>query len=203
MTAKRVLIANRGEVAVRVARAVRELGWTSIGVHGRDEPSAPHLRHCHEQVELAGHGTAAYLDVELIITTAGAMSVDFVHPGYGFLAESPELSQACERAGMRFVGPGPSVLRTLGDKVVARTLAADLGLPVLPGVAITDAAAVESLLAELGPDASIIVKAIGGGGGRGIRVVGPGGDMAAALERSRSEALAAFGRDECCSGDRP
>jgi acetyl/propionyl-CoA carboxylase alpha subunit len=196
MTGNRVLIANRGEVAVRVARAVRELGWTSIGVHGRDEPSAPHLRHCHEQVELAGQGAAAYLDVGLIITTARAMSVDFVHPGYGFLAESPELSEACEQADMSFVGPGPSILRTLGDKVAARTFAADLGLPVLPGVAITDAAAAESLLAELGPEASIIVKAIGGGGGRGIRVVGPGGDMAAALERSRSEALAAFGRDD-------
>jgi acetyl/propionyl-CoA carboxylase alpha subunit len=192
---RRVLIANRGEVAVRVARAVRELGWTSIGVHGSDEPEAPHLSHCDDRVAIAGRGAAAYLDVESIVTTAGSVSADLVHPGYGFLAESAELAESCRRAEVGFVGPAADTLRSLGDKVEARRRAEGAGLPVLAGRAVESVDDAVAFVDAMAP-AVVVIKALAGGGGRGLRVVRSKDEVPAAFERARSEAHSAFGRGD-------
>ena len=196
MTKIRVLIANRGEVAVRVARAVRELEWTSIGVHGSDEPWAPHLRYCDETLELPGEGAGPYLDPELLVHAAGRASAGVLHPGYGFLSESADLARRCGDADVAFAGPTPTTLEALGDKLAARSIAATAGISVLPGQPLDDAGDAEAFLAGLDPAHTAVIKAVGGGGGRGIRVVRAGDDIGTVFERCRSESMAAFGRDD-------
>ncbi|MEM7338532.1 MAG: carboxyl transferase domain-containing protein [Actinomycetota bacterium] len=191
MAVTRLLVANRGEIAIRVMRAARDLGIQTVAVAPADDAGSLHTRLADEVVTLPGRGAAAYLDVgEIIAATQGA-GCDALHPGYGFLAERADLAEACAAAGVTFVGPTPAQLQVFGDKVAARALAAAHGVPMTPGTTgDTSLAEAEVFRGEHG---ALMIKAVAGGGGRGMRPVLPGDDLAAAYERSRSEAEAAFG----------
>jgi len=188
-----LLIANRGEVAVRIIAAARELGIRTVAIYSEDDAAALHVRRADDARPLAGIGPRAYMDADRIIDIAHDAGCDAVHPGYGLLSERPDFARACIDAGMTFVGPRPEVLEALGDKARARALAVEAGVPVLPGsdaaVSLDDARA---FLAALN-GAPIVIKAIAGGGGRGMRVVRNANEIAEAYERCRSEAQAAFG----------
>jgi acetyl/propionyl-CoA carboxylase alpha subunit/acetyl-CoA carboxylase carboxyltransferase component len=192
----RLLIANRGEIAVRIVRAAAELGIASVAVCSTDDADALHVRLADEAWALGGTGPAAYLDAGRLVAAAAEAGCDAVHPGYGFLSEQAAFARLCEDAGLAFVGPQPDVLERFGDKAVARALAAGLGVPVLAGTEgptpLDEAHAfVEAVLARGG--SGDMLKAIAGGGGRGMRVVSSVSELAAAFERCRSEAMAAFG----------
>ncbi len=197
MTSKGVLVANRGEIAVRICRAAADLRIRSVAVFAADDRESLHLRRADEVYPLEGVGPRAYLDVDGIIRAARETACDLLHPGYGFLAESAELAAKAEDAGIRFVGPSPDVLAQLGNKVAARELARKLGVPVLAG---TDRASsiddVRRLLTALAPRGAIVIKAVAGGGGRGIRVVERAAELESAYARCRSEARNAFGIDD-------
>ena len=191
MTVTRVLVANRGEIAIRIMRAARDLGLSTVAVAPQDDQASLHTQVADDLVQLAGRGPAAYLDIQAVIAAARDNDCDAIHPGYGFLAENADLARAAEDAGVCFIGPTADQLARLGDKTAARALAADLGVPLAPGTAgDTDLATATAFLADHG---AMMIKAVAGGGGRGIRPVHPGDDVAAAWERSRSEAQAAFG----------
>jgi acetyl/propionyl-CoA carboxylase alpha subunit/acetyl-CoA carboxylase carboxyltransferase component len=191
---RKLLIANRGEIAIRIARTVSDLGLASVAVFSEDDEACLHARRANETVRLSGWGPAAYLDIGQIVEAARASGCDAVHPGYGFLSESAAFASACAKAGLVFVGPDPDHLRLFGDKLRARRLALRCGVPVLPG---TDGAAsleaAQRLLESLGPGGAVMIKAVAGGGGRGMRPVRTVEDLPAAFERCRSEAERSFG----------
>ncbi len=191
MSLTKLLVANRGEIAIRVIRAARDLGIGTVAVASEDDLGSLHTRVADELVTLPGRGAAAYLDVAAVVAAATEHGCDALHPGYGFLAENSALARACEAATVVFVGPTAEQLDRFGDKLRAKALAADLGVPLTPGlsgdVALAD---VEAFVNEHGPT---MIKAVAGGGGRGMRQVRPGDDVAAAYERARSEAETAFG----------
>ncbi|MBS0453172.1 MAG: carbamoyl-phosphate synthase large subunit [Proteobacteria bacterium] len=196
---KKILIANRGEVAVRLARALRDLGIGSVAVHARDDAAALHVQLADVAVSLDATGPAAYLDGARIIDIARAQGCDAVHPGYGFLSERADFAQACEDAGLVFIGPTVDQLGLFGDKARARQLAQQCDVPVMPGssgaVTLAQAQAFFAEQAANGEQAGVMVKAIGGGGGRGMRAVLRAEDLAEAHARCTSEAKAAFGVD--------
>jgi acetyl/propionyl-CoA carboxylase alpha subunit/acetyl-CoA carboxylase carboxyltransferase component len=188
---KKLLIANRGEIAIRVSRAAAELGIPTVAVFSRDDATALHVRKADEAVALDGVGPAAYLDVEGIVGAARQAGCDALHPGYGFLSESAALARACAEHGIRFVGPHPEALELFGDKVASRGLAGECGVPVPGGTAgPTTVEGAREVLAQRG---AIMLKAVSGGGGRGMRVVADDGELEDAFARSSSEAQAAFG----------
>lgn len=191
----KVLIANRGEVALRIVRALYELGVASVAVHAEDDAGAPHVRAADAAVALAGSGPAAYLDGAALITIASAQGCDAIHPGYGFLSERADFARACQDAGLRFIGPTPAQLALLGDKARTRALAEQEGVPVMPGsgAAVSLQQAQDFLAAQGG--AGVLLKAVGGGGGRGMRAVRSADALQDAWERCRREAQAAFGID--------
>jgi acetyl-CoA carboxylase biotin carboxylase subunit len=183
---RRVLVANRGEIAVRVIRTCQRLGIeTVLAVAGADCDSFP-ARLADTTIPIPG-----YLDVDAVADAALAAGADAVHPGYGFLSENPRLARACEAAGVVFIGPGAEVLEAAGDKLAARRHAIAAGLPVLPGGLVGTAADAEAVAAGIGYP--VLVKAAGGGGGRGLRVVGDPGQLGAAVAVASAEADAAFG----------
>ncbi|MEW6268544.1 MAG: biotin carboxylase N-terminal domain-containing protein, partial [Thermodesulfobacteriota bacterium] len=194
---QRLLIANRGEVAVRVLQAASELGLATVAVFSEDDAGALHVRRAERSYALRGRGAAAYLDAEQLVAAARATDADAVHPGYGFLAESAEFARRCEEAGLVFVGPRPETLSVFGDKTRARDLAVRCGVPVLRGsegaVSLEQA---EEFFAVLGRRGAVLLKAVAGGGGRGMRVVRSADELRAVYERCRSEARSAFGSDE-------
>ncbi|MFQ5971082.1 MAG: pyruvate carboxylase [Alphaproteobacteria bacterium] len=195
---RRLLVANRGEIAIRVMRAATELGIATVAVYSREDRFAMH-RFKADESYLLGRGLGpidAYLAMDDVIGIARDTRVDAVHPGYGFLAENPEFAEACAAAGILFVGPRPEVMRRLGNKVAARQLAEEAGVQVLPatGTLPRDEGEVECLAANVGYPA--IVKASWGGGGRGVRVVEAEDELIENVAVARREALAAFGRDE-------
>lgn len=191
MTVTTLLVANRGEIAIRVMRAADELGIQTVAVHSEDDVTSLHTRVADRAVPLKGRGAAAYLDIEQVVAAAVEHGCDSVHPGYGFLAENADFARACEAAGLTFVGPTPEQLALFGDKVAARALAEELGVPLVPATSgATSLADAEAFLAQHG---SMMIKAVAGGGGRGMRPVRQGDDVAAAYERCQSEAVAAFG----------
>ncbi|MEJ0048640.1 MAG: carboxyl transferase domain-containing protein [Rhodospirillales bacterium] len=179
---RKLLVANRGEVAVRVARAAREAGWAACGVFGRDEAEAPYLGGMDAAAALPGSGAAAYLDIAALLDAARLLGADALHPGWGFLSESPALAEACTAAGVLFVGPPAGVLALFGDKRRARDLAVACQVPVAPSAA--DPGAAAQLLRE-GP---IMLKAAGGGGGRGMRVIADAGALTTAWRDAAVEA---------------
>ena len=192
---QRVLVSNRGEIAVRIAKAASALGIESVGVYAPADGLSLHTRAVSEAREIgtAADPVRAYLDADAIIRTARETGCDCIHPGYGFLAENAEFARACADAGLAFVGPPPPALALFGDKVRARTLAESLGIRVVPGVGTEVASAddARSLAADLGYP--VMLKAAFGGGGRGMRAVRTPDGMAEAFERCRGEAAAAFG----------
>jgi acetyl/propionyl-CoA carboxylase alpha subunit/acetyl-CoA carboxylase carboxyltransferase component len=194
---KRLLVANRGEIAVRVMHTAIAMGVPTVAVAASDDRSGAHLRWAGQVESLEAEGPAAYLDQETLLAIAARCGCDAVHPGYGFLSERADFAARCEDAGLVFVGASPGALELFGNKVRARNLARDLGLDVLAGTgALTghdpdaDAESVRALLAEHGP---VMVKAVAGGGGRGIQPVREADDLADVLRRCRSEAASAFG----------
>jgi len=192
----RVLIANRGEIAVRIARTLRRLGIESVAVYSDADADAVHVRAADQALRI-GPALAAesYLWVERVVEAAVASGAEAIHPGYGFLSERPELPLACATAGIGFVGPGPEAMALLGDKVQAKAVAEAAGVPVLPGLAGESLSDEE--IASWVADAAlpVLLKAAAGGGGRGMRVVRERGELAEALAAARREAAAAFGDD--------
>ncbi|TVT30607.1 carbamoyl-phosphate synthase large subunit, partial [Amycolatopsis rhizosphaerae] len=191
----RVLIANRGEIAVRIHRAARALGLDTVAVYTPDDRDSAHVRLAGQAHALTGE--AGYLDGEQLVEVAGRTGATLVHPGYGFLSENADFARRCAKAGLVFAGPAPEVLGLFGDKAAARDLARAQGVPVLPatpaGTSLADAG---RFLAGLGEGAAVMVKAVAGGGGRGLRVVERAADLEWAFERCRSEAERAFGDGE-------
>ncbi|SPD68578.1 putative acetylCoA carboxylase, Biotin carboxylase, Pyruvate carboxylase., Propionyl-CoA carboxylase, carboxyl transferase (plasmid) [Cupriavidus taiwanensis] len=192
---KKLLIANRGEIALRVLRAARDLEIGTVSVYSQDDQGALHRILADEAVALDGAGPAAYLDMAGIIAAAKACGCDAIHPGYGFLSERADFAQACQDAGIRFIGPTVEQLALFGDKGRALELAADSDVPVMP--ATRGAASLEDIASffDRQGGAGVVIKAVGGGGGRGMRVVRRREDLAEAYARCRSEAGSAFGID--------
>lgn len=191
---KKLLIANRGEIAIRIARTAAEMGIETLAVHSSDDALSLHIRKADAAHALSGAGPAAYLDADQIIAAAREHGCDAVHPGYGFLSENAAFARACAQAGLIFVGPSPETLELFGDKGRARALAAQCDVPILAGTAggITLAEA-RVFLDGLGAGGAVMVKAVAGGGGRGMRPVRSPGELSEAFERCASEAEAAFG----------
>ncbi len=194
MVPKSVLVANRGEIAIRVMRAAAEMGLRTVAVFSEDDANSLHTRKADEVRALKGSGAAAYLDGEQIVALAKAAHCDAIHPGYGFLSENAAFARRCREEGLTFIGPRPEVLELFGDKLEARSLAARCGVPVLAGT--TGATSLErarEFLSSLGPGGSIMIKAVAGGGGRGIREVKNLDEIEEAYKRCQSEARSAFG----------
>ena len=197
MPIEKLLVANRGEIAIRIIRAARELGITSVAIHSRDDANSLHVRLADEAIALDGVGARAYLDVDAVVAAATESGCDALHPGYGFLAESAELSRRCDESGVIFVGPTPESLELFGDKARARALAVELDVPVLPGTqSAVDLNGAADFFRSLGDGGAMVLKAIAGGGGRGMRVVTTEDQIAEAFERCQSEAATAFGNGD-------
>ena len=192
---QKLLALNRGEIAIRIMRAATELGLRTVAVYSKEDRLSLHRFKADEAYQIGeGFGPVqAYLDVDGIVALARDKQVDFIHPGYGFLAENPALPRACEAAGITFVGPSSDLLELLGDKTAARHLAVRAEVPIVPGTeeALTDTAEARRIAQDIG--FPLIVKAAFGGGGRGMRVVHNGAEFAGKLEEASKEASAAFG----------
>jgi acetyl/propionyl-CoA carboxylase alpha subunit len=189
----RILVANRGEIARRVMRTCRALGITTVAVWSDADEDAPHVRDADESVRIGpAPATDSYLDIEAVVQAAIDMGAEAVHPGYGFLAENADFAAACADKGLVFVGPRPETIRLMGDKAAAKRRLAEAGIPVIPGtdgeVGDDDAVAAAS---EIGTP--LLVKAVAGGGGKGMRLVADLADLPEALAAVRREAQAAFG----------
>ena len=189
----KLLVANRGEIAVRIMRTAAEMGVATVAMYPADDAVSLHVREADEAVLLPGGGTAAYLSIDAVIDAARAQGCDFVHPGYGFLAENADFARACEAAGLIFVGPRPATLALFGDKARARAQAQACGIAVLPGTAKPVTLSEARAFAE--KHGAVMLKAIAGGGGRGMRAVERLDDLDAAYVRCGSEAAGAFGDD--------
>ncbi|MFT5578133.1 MAG: acetyl/propionyl-CoA carboxylase alpha subunit/acetyl-CoA carboxylase carboxyltransferase component [Paraglaciecola psychrophila] len=189
----KVLIANRGEIAIRIARAAAALGVESVVVFAASDKQSLHSRCGDSAVALAGDGVAAYLDIESLLAIAQNEGCDCVHPGYGFLSENAEFARRCAKQGLRFIGPDAQILSLFGDKIQARKLAQSLSIPIITGSEqpLNSAEAAAELASKVGYP--VMLKAAAGGGGRGMRVVAGSSDMADAFARCGSEAEAAFG----------
>ncbi|TPQ32859.1 carbamoyl-phosphate synthase large subunit [Bradyrhizobium guangdongense] len=196
MSFKKLLIANRGEIAIRIARAAADSGIATVAIHPADDALSLHVRVADEAVEIAGRGARAYLDIASVVKAAKAAGCDAVHPGYGFLSENAEFAKACAAEGIVFVGPKASALELFGDKVAARQLAKRCGVPIIVGTSgPSSLEEIKAFFESLGKSAAIVIKAMAGGGGRGMRVVEKAAELAEAYARCQSEAKAAFGYD--------
>lgn len=197
MLPKSLLVANRGEIAIRVMRAAAEINLRTVAVFSEDDAHSLHTRKADEARPLRGMGAGAYLDAEQILAVAKATGCEAIHPGYGFLSENAGFARRCHEEGIIFVGPQPEVLELFGDKLKARSLAMRCGVPVLAGTA--GPASLEQareFLSALGSGGSMMIKAVAGGGGRGIRAVNRLDEVEEAYQRCQSEARAAFGNGD-------
>ena len=169
---RKLLIANRGEIAVRIARAAADLGIANVAIYSEDDAASLHLRKADEAHALGRAGVAAYLDGARIVALAKATGCDAIHPGYGFLAENAGFARAVAEAGLTFIGPSPEALDLFGNKVLAREVAAHSGAPVIEGAVVRSVEQAHAFFAVI--RAPIMLKAVAGGGGRGIRAVRSG-----------------------------
>ncbi len=195
---RKVLIANRGEIAVRIIRACRDAGLASVAVYGEQDLDALHTQMADEAFALGGQTAAeSYLDIRKILKAAADSGADAVHPGYGFLAENAEFAREVIAAGLTWIGPPPEAIDALGDKVSARHIAKSVGAPLAPGTdgPVASAEEAAAFAAEYG--LPIAIKAAFGGGGRGLRVARTADEITAQFESAVREAVAAFGRGEC------
>jgi acetyl/propionyl-CoA carboxylase alpha subunit/acetyl-CoA carboxylase carboxyltransferase component len=197
MSVTKLLIANRGEIAIRIARAASDMGLPTVAVYSDDDSKSLHLRVADEAHSLPGAGAGAYLNAEAVIAAAKAAGCDAIHPGYGFLAERGDFARQCATAGLTFVGPDVAHLELFGDKAGARAAATAASVPVIRGldraVTLKDA---KAFFATLGLGGAMIIKALAGGGGRGTRAVTSTHELDSAYQRCQSEARAAFGRED-------
>src|SRR5262249_52916268 len=193
---KKLLVANRGEIALRVIRACREMGIASVAVFSDADARAPHVRAADEAVHIgAAPSSESYLKGDRIIEAAKRVGVEAIHPGYGFLSEREWFSRAVRDAGLVFVGPPPEAIAAMGSKTAARTLAIGAGVPVVPGTttALRDEHEAREIAEQFGYP--VLLKAAAGGGGKGMRVVREARELAPSLETARREAKNAFGDD--------
>ncbi len=191
----RILVANRGEIAVRIMRSCRELGFESVAVYSEADQEAFHTRYADESVCLgATPASESYLNPGKVIQAAIEAEVDAIHPGYGFLSENAEFAQSVEDAGLIFIGPRPETISLTGDKLAARRIAREAGLPVLPG---PDEAILDEIPSSILKKVTypVLIKAVSGGGGRGIRLAHNAAELEMMVQAARQEALAAFGDD--------
>jgi len=195
---KKILVANRGEIAIRIIRAIQELGHIAVAVYETPDNDALHIRVADEAVWLGDGPRCDYLNIEKVINATRRCGADAIHPGYGFLAENPDFAQACEEAGIIFIGPSSEVIRNLGDKVTARRIMAEAQIPMVPGTqnlkpgkeGIEEALAFAKRYGY-----PVMIKATAGGGGRGIRQVENDGQLREQIQVARNEARAAFNND--------
>lgn len=193
----KVLIANRGEIALRIIRACRELGISTVAVHSTADANALHVRFADEAVCIGPPASKeSYLNVPAILSAAEITGADAIHPGYGFLSENADFAEVCERCQIRFIGPRPEMIRLMGNKVRAKAAARDAGLPLLPGSegVLKDVEEAERVAREIGYP--IILKAAAGGGGRGMKIVRQPSGLSQAFLTASAEALAAFGNGD-------
>ncbi len=195
---RKILVANRSEIAIRVFRTAHELGIRTVAIYSHEDRYALHRFKADEayQVGKQGEPIRAYLDIAGILDLAKQYEVDAIHPGYGFLSENPDLAKACQEAGIIFCGPTPEILEMLGDKIAARALAAKAKVPILSGSSepLTEPKAALKLAEKLG--FPVLLKAAKGGGGRGMRVVNEPGELTSQLEQAQRESMAAFGSSD-------
>src|SRR5437764_494637 len=194
MTIKKLLIANRGEIAVRIIRAARELGLATVQVYSKADKDSLAVRLADESIDIGpAQASKSYLDRDAILAAARSTGADAIHPGYGFLAENGEFAAAVEAAGLIFVGPTAQSIRLMGDKVAAREAAAAAGVPTVPGSAgcLDSADAAFALVEKTG--FPVMIKAAAGGGGRGIRIARSAEEFHHLMPQAQAEALAAFG----------
>jgi acetyl-CoA carboxylase biotin carboxylase subunit len=196
MPIRKVLIANRGEIAVRIVRAVRELGLTSVAVFSEADRAGLHVRLADEAVPIGpAPSNESYLHIERVIEAALLTGADAIHPGYGFLAENPAFAREVVRHGLVFIGPHANTMELMGNKLEARATAARHGVPLIPGSpAVGDPASAEKAAAEIGYP--VMLKAAAGGGGKGMRIVREPEELSGALSLTRGEAASAFGDDQ-------
>ncbi len=195
---KKILVANRGEIAIRVIRAAQELGHTAVAVYETPDTDALHVRVADEAIWLGDGPRKDYLDIEQIIKAARKSGADAVHPGYGFLAENPEFAKTCEKAGLIFIGPTSEVITNLGNKVIAREIMAKANIPMVPGtpnLSPGDEGVKEALAFAAEYGYPVMLKATCGGGGRGIRRIENDSEMQEQTHVARAEAKAAFNDD--------
>ncbi|MCK4801561.1 MAG: acetyl/propionyl-CoA carboxylase subunit alpha, partial [Anaerolineales bacterium] len=190
----KLLIANRGEIAIRIMRTCRELGIPTVAVYSEADRNSLHTRYADEAISIGPtKASESYLNIPAVLNAAKRIQATAIHPGYGFLSENPAFGRAVEDAGMIFIGPRPDSMAILGDKLSARKAARKAGLQVLPGA--DQPLAETTNLAQLGNNVSypVLVKAAAGGGGKGIRLARTEGELGEVIELAREEALAAFG----------
>jgi len=196
MSFHKLLIANRGEIAIRIARAAGDAGLATVAIYSADDAQSMHARAADTAHEIPGRGARAYLDIEAVISAAKATGCDALHPGYGFLSENSALARRCIEEGVVFVGPSPEALDLFGDKAQAKALAKRCGVPVIEGTGgPTSLEQARTFFASLGPGGAVMIKAIAGGGGRGMRIVDDAAKLEEAYARCQSEAKSAFGSD--------
>lgn len=194
---KKILIINRGEIATRIAKACRELGHTSIGVWTDNEVNAKHLEFCHEWVRLEGStNQETYLNIDKIIEVIKEHKIDAVHPGYGFLSENCEFAERLKKEGVVFIGPHVDAVRQMGDKAISKQIAKEADVPVVPGSAeaIPTVAEAKKIAEEIGYP--VLLKAVAGGGGRGMRACGNEKEIEEQFEAVQRESSAAFGNGD-------
>lgn len=193
---RKLLIANRGEIARRIMRTARAMGQSTVAVYADGDAESPFVREADEAVALHGVTAAeSYLDVSKLVAAAMLVGADAVHPGYGFLSENAAFARAVLAAGLRWVGPAPDTIASMGDKLAAKKLMAEAGVPTLPSLAVADLAAAELARSSASLGYPLLVKAAAGGGGKGMRIVRAPGDLADAVSSARREARSAFGDD--------
>jgi len=195
---KKILVANRGEIAIRIIRAIQELGHIAVAVYETPDNDALHIRVADEAVWLGDGPRCDYLSIEKVIGAARKSGADAIHPGYGFLAENPDFAKACEEAGIIFIGPPSEVIQNLGDKVMARKIMAEAGIPMVPGTQNLKAGQEgidEALIFASKYGYPIMIKATAGGGGRGIRQVENDEQLRVQIQVARNEAKSAFNND--------
>ncbi len=195
MTFTKVLVANRGEIAVRLIQGIQQAGLQAVAVHSEPDKHAPHVALADDVISLKGQTSAeTYLDTATLLAECKRLGVDAIHPGYGFLSENAEFARACKKAGLTFIGPSPEVIDSMGDKITAKKLMDDAGVPILPSIEITDDTpekAIEAEAEKIGYP--VLVKAAAGGGGKGMRRVDSPADLLASMAAAQREATNAFG----------
>jgi acetyl-CoA carboxylase biotin carboxylase subunit len=192
---KKVLVANRGEIAVRVIRTLHEMGIRAVAIYSDADRAALHVRMADEAYPVGpAAATESYLRIDKVVDVAKKSGCDAVHPGYGFLSENPSFVDACDKAGIVFIGPPASAMRSMGSKTAARVKMAEAGVPIVPGVNNCDSTE-DAIAAAKKIGFPVMLKAASGGGGKGMRLVNSPEEMASAWERARSEAKKFFGDD--------
>ena len=190
---RRVLVANRGEIAVRILRACRELGIETVQAHSEADRDSMAVQMADRAVCIGlPPSTQSYLDPVALVSAAVSQGADAIHPGYGFLSEKAAFAGLCDRHGITFIGPRASVIPLMGDKATARRIAAEAGVPVTPGSSDTLTDAADALRVARGLGFPVLLKASAGGGGRGMRVVNEERELTDAFQQASAEALSAF-----------